>query len=75
MQRVWNLKFTFIGPVRFTLQKNVCYNSDIGKIRKWSFFWFSLLFFIKKCFYIGDGAYTQQRPFYTLSAYFPYINV
>ena len=31
MQRVWNLMFTFIGPVQFSLQKNVCYNSNMGK--------------------------------------------
>ena len=41
-----------------------------------SFFpWFSLLFLIKKCLYIGYRAYTQQPLFYTLSTYFQYTNM
>ena len=41
-----------------------------------SFFpWFSPLFLIKKCLYIGYRADTQQRLFYTLSTYFQYINM
>ena len=27
MQKVWNLMFIFIGPVSFSLQKNVCFNN------------------------------------------------
>ena len=34
MQIVWNLMFTFIRSIQFSLQKNVCSNSD-GEIRKW----------------------------------------
>ena len=26
--------FTFIGPVQFSLQKNICYNSNMGRQEK-----------------------------------------
>ena len=51
MLRVWNLVLIFTRLIRFSLQKNICYNSGTGRQgNEWSFFWISLLFLIKKTF-------------------------